>query len=106
MPSLSSPALEVVRANAHRVLVDALESIRRKDPYEQTGRPYVEAAWLYRRMAICELLADAHVERFSTNLCRSAQLRIHFLRLVSEGLPAHKPYICASKNFPFVDALV
>ena len=102
---LSSPDLETVRSNALYLLSEALESIHRKDPYEQSGRPYIEVAYFYRRMALCELLSDARVDRFFVLLCKSAQARRHFLQLVAHGHPASKSYTCASKNFSFMDAL-
>ncbi|HZH13165.1 MAG TPA: hypothetical protein VE057_02265 [Archangium sp.] len=94
-----------MRSNALYLLSEALESIQRKDPYEQSGRPYVEVAYFYRRMALCELLSDARVDRFFVLLCKSAQVRRHFLQLVANGHPAIKTYTCASKNFSFMDAL-
>ncbi|WP_164012405.1 Imm49 family immunity protein [Pyxidicoccus trucidator] len=105
MTPLSSPALDTVRANALYLLKEALESIRNQDAYEQTGRPYVEAAYFYRRVALCELLADARTDRFFVYLCKSAQVRLSLLQRVAGGHPAQKPYTCASKNFSFMDAL-
>lgn len=105
MTPLSSPALETVRVNALYLLREALESIRAQDTYEKTGRPYVESAYFYRRVALCELLSEARTDRFSVYLCKSAQVRLHFLQRVAGGLPAQKTHTCASKNFSFMDAL-
>ncbi|MFY2558300.1 Imm49 family immunity protein [Corallococcus terminator] len=105
MTPLSSLALETVRANALYLQREALESIRAQDAYEQTGRPYVEVAWFYRRVGLCELLSEARTDRFFVYLCKSAQARLSLLQRVAGGRPAQQQHTCASKNFSFMDAL-
>ncbi|WP_158620306.1 MULTISPECIES: immunity 49 family protein [Corallococcus] len=105
MTPLSSSALETVRANALYLLREALESIRAQDAYEQSGRPYVEVAWFYRRVGLCELLSEARTDRFFVYLCKSAQARLHLLQRAAGGRPAQRQHTCASKNFSFMDAL-
>ncbi|QRK12594.1 immunity 49 family protein [Archangium violaceum] len=98
--------LETVRENAHVYLMEALDSISQRTADEQSGLAYITAAYFYRRIAICELLAEARMDRFATFLAKSALVRIHFLRLVTQGHAAAPLHTCASRNFSFVDSLV
>lgn len=97
--------METLLFNTHDSLEDALDSITKKDAHEQSGRAYFEAAYGYRRLALCELLSEARVDRFFVYLCKSALLWRDFLGRVAKGHPCEPLYRCASKSFSFIDAL-
>lgn len=96
--------LETVRENTHVRLRDALE-LCVQGPKGLSSKAYFLSSYFYRRLAICELLIEARSDRFAAFLGKSAQTRRHFLRLVAQGQSADPEFICASRNFPFVDAL-
>jgi len=102
----SSSVLETVRDNSLFGLEEAVRAIQRQDALEASGQAYVVASTCHRQLALCALLADARPERFATHLCHSAHARLHFLRLVHEGHGADPRFLCATQEFPFVDALV
>lgn len=97
--------LEVIRSNALFVLEEALQSIQARDVREYHGLSYFEAAYMYRRLALCDLLEDARVDRFHVFLRKSALVRLHFLRLVQQGHATQPLYVCGSENRSLVDAL-
>ena len=97
--------LDIIRANATAMLEEALASIRRRDAREQHGLAYFEAAYMYRRLAICELLAEARADRFHAFLRKSGHARLHFLRLVAAGHPTQPLYVCGSENRSLFDAI-
>jgi hypothetical protein len=97
--------LEVIRANAVFVLEEALRSIRARDVREYHGLSYFEAAYMYRRLALCDMLEEARADRFHVFLRKSALVHLHFLRLVAQGHATQPLYVCGSENRPLVDAL-
>ncbi|ABF86813.1 hypothetical protein MXAN_7136 [Myxococcus xanthus DK 1622] len=84
---------------------EAARSIQRQDASERSGQAYTIAALCHRRLAICAVLLDARPDRFLAHLCHSAHARLYFLRLVAGGHAAEPQYICASKEFSFIDAI-
>ncbi|WP_426754863.1 hypothetical protein [Myxococcus sp. Y35] len=96
--------LETVRENTQLRLHDALE-LCIQGPKDLSSKAHFLSSYFYRRLAICELLIEARSDRFAAFLSKSAQARRHFLRLVAQGQNADPEFICASRNFPFVDAL-
>lgn len=97
--------LEITRVNATSMLEEALASIRGHDAREQHGLAYFEAAYMYRRLAICDLLGEARADRFHAFLRKSGHARLHFLRLVATGHPTQPLYVCGSENRSLFDAI-
>ncbi|MFL5356871.1 hypothetical protein [Archangium sp.] len=102
----SSSVLETVRDDSLFGLEESVRAIQRHDALEQSGQAYVVAATCHRRLALCALLVDARPDRFSAHLCHSAHARLHFLQLVAGGHGAEPRFLCATQEFPFIDALV
>lgn len=105
MRVFTTSALEVLQHNSRFILEQALESIRLAGPDEASGLAYVNAAYHYRTLAVCELLFEANAHRCFGFLCKSAQVRLQFLKRVAAGHGADARYLCTSHNFPFADAL-
>ncbi|MCY1074004.1 hypothetical protein [Archangium lansingense] len=97
--------LEALRANTISLLEEALQSIQARDVREYHGLSYFEAAYMYRRLALCDMLKDARADRFHVFLRKSALVRLHFLRLVAQGHATQPLYVCGSENRSLVDAL-
>jgi hypothetical protein len=102
---MSSSTLRLIQDDSLFGLEEAVRSIQRRDAQEQTGQAYTLAALCHRRLAICALLADAQPARFFTHLCHSSHARLQFLQLVAGGHTAEPRFLCASKDFSFIDAL-
>ncbi|MCY1046196.1 hypothetical protein OV208_33100 [Corallococcus sp. bb12-1] len=96
--------LETIQDNAWFALGNALKSISEKTDAERTGRAHGVAAFMYHRLALCELLAEARTDRFQVLLCKSALARVSMLRLATSR--RFEPILlCGSRNFSFVDAV-
>jgi hypothetical protein len=98
--------LEILQGNTKSQLRDVLEAIKQKTRDEQSGKAYVAAAVLYRRLAICEMLLEARTDRFYAYLHKSALARLHFLQQVTAGHAALPITTCASFNSSFIDGVV
>ncbi|NTX07401.1 hypothetical protein [Myxococcus sp. CA040A] len=101
----ASTALETLRDSSLFGLEEAIRGIQRRDAMEQSGQAYVVAAMCHRRLAFCALLADAQPRSFFRHLCHSAHARHQLLRLVDDGHGADPRFLCATREFPFIDAL-
>ncbi|MCP3168888.1 immunity 49 family protein [Myxococcus qinghaiensis] len=101
----ASTTLETLRDSSRFGLEETVRSIQRRDAMEQSGQAYVVAAMCHRRLAFCALLVDARPHAFFHHLCHSAHARHHFLRLVADGHGADPRFLCATREFPFIDAL-
>ncbi len=102
---MSPSTLESIRDDSLFGLEEAVRSIQRRDAREQSGEAYSVAALCHRRLAFCALLADARPDSFFTSLCHSAYARLYFLQLVANGHGADPRFLCASREFSFIDAL-
>jgi hypothetical protein len=94
-------ALDLAQDNYAARLDQALTILQRRDDPEA----YFSAAWSWRILGLCRLLAEADVQAFSDHLARAAQARLEFLGKVRGGLASDPEYVCASKNLPFTGAL-
>lgn len=94
-------ALDLAQDNYFARLDQALTILQRRDDPEA----YFSAAWSWRILGLCRLLADADVDAFVGHLARAGQARLDFLRKVSDGLSSDPQFVCASKNLPFTGAL-
>lgn len=92
--------------NSRDRIQDALASISAADAEAASGFAYVKLAYSYRSLAICQLLLQADVQAFSQNLRRSAQTFLQFLTQFRLGRSCNPVHVCASRVFPFTDALV
>ncbi|WNG57647.1 hypothetical protein F0U59_24965 [Archangium gephyra] len=106
MSMARSAKMEFLRSNSAFLLKEALTFIERKAPEEATGYAYFDAAWRYRRMAICELLLEGRSDRFFALLCKSAQIQQHLQRLARERTGVEPIHLCASMSQMPVNALV
>lgn len=98
--------LETIEENARDSLGLALRIIKNGGVAERSGKAYGAASLMYHRLALCVLLAEARADRFQVHLCKSAQARLHLIRLVAGGRSVHPSTTCAGANFSFVDAVV
>lgn len=101
-----SALLETLRDNSAFLLREALGLVARRAPEEISGYAYFDAAWRYRRLAICELLLEGRQDRFFGLLCKSAQLQRHLQQLASERAGIEPIHLCASMTQTPVNALV
>ncbi|ATB34080.1 immunity 49 family protein [Melittangium boletus] len=97
--------LETIQDNAWFALSSTLEAIAVKAEPEQSGTAYGVAAFMYHRLALCAMLAEARADCFQVLLCKSALVHAHLLRLAAGGRVFHPLTTCASRNFSFVDAV-
>lgn len=97
--------LKITQSNAHSILRDALNIIAVQGVAERSGRAYSVAAWMYHRLALCELLTRVRADRFQVYLCKSALIRVQFQRLVASGRTFEASTVCSSRSFSFVDAV-
>ncbi|WNG39586.1 hypothetical protein F0U61_42390 [Archangium violaceum] len=96
--------LETIQDNAWFALGNALKAISEKTDAERTGKAHGVVTYMYHRLALCELLAEARTDRFQVLLCKSALARAFMLRLATSR--RFEPIlICGSRNFSFVDAV-
>jgi len=96
--------LETIQDNAWFALANALKAISEKTDAERTGQAHGVAAYMYHRLALCELLAEARTDRFQVLLCKSALARAVLLRLATSRR-IEPSLTCGSRNFSFVDAV-
>lgn len=97
--------LKIIQSNAHSILRDALNIIAVQGVAERSGRAYSVAAWMYHRLALCEMLTRVRTDRFQVYLCKSALIRVQFQRLVASGRTFDASTVCSSRSFSFVDAV-
>lgn len=98
--------LENLLDDAEFGISKALASIEARDSDERSGYSYFAGSYEMRRLAVCELLRNANVPRFRDLLIESARLRLRFLERVQDGHKSEELYLCASRNLPFINALV
>jgi hypothetical protein len=101
-----STVIETLRDNSAFLLREALDLVERRSSEEATGYAYFDAAWRYRRMAICELLLEGRRDRFFGLLYKSAQLQLHVQQLAMERGGIEPIHLCASMTQMPVNALV
>jgi hypothetical protein len=94
-------ALDLAQDNYASRLDQAITILARRDDPEA----YFSAAWSWRILGICRLLADADVDAFVDHLARAAQARLAFLQKIEAGLPSDPPFLCASKNLAYTGSI-
>lgn len=100
-----STRMEAFRSNQASSLRQALALIERRSQEETTGYAYFDAAWRYRRMALCELLMEGRRDRYFAFLCKAALLQRHLLQLASRRSGIDPIHLCASMTQAPVNAL-
>jgi hypothetical protein len=98
--------METLRSNSAFCLREALALIEQQAPEEVSGRAYFDAAWRYRRMAVCELLLEGRQDRFFGFLCKSALLQQHLQQLASVRQGIQAVHLSSSLSEVPVNALV
>ncbi|RYZ17688.1 MAG: hypothetical protein EOO70_01205 [Myxococcaceae bacterium] len=98
--------MEALRDNSAFCLREALGAIEHQAPSEVTGHAYFDAAWRYRRMAVCELLLEGRQDRFAGFLYKSALLQQHLQHLASTRQGIQVAHLSCSLSEVPVNALV
>lgn len=98
--------METLRSNSAFCLREALERIEQQAPQEVSGQAYFDAAWRYRRMAVCELLLEGRQDRFFGFLCKSALVQQHLQQLAAARQGIQVVHLGASLSEVPVTALV
>ena len=82
-----------------------LEQLQTPQRIESEAMLFQDLCTQYRRLAICSVLLEADVESFFASLFKSAQAYLSLLRRVDGNTVVDRYHLCASRAWPFFDAL-
>jgi hypothetical protein len=101
----TAPHLNVTRENILFRLKDLIKLVERPQRVEVLAATIQAICEQYRRLALCELLADADLRAFRNSLYASGQAYLYLLSRVDWADLVDRYYLCASRAQAFFDSV-